>query len=107
MAYAFVDRGRRRARHGEPEGRVLINGLPWQQPEMLEHHGDASGRAGNLFAGNQKRAGTQIGEASDATQEGGLAATARSHDAKNLLTANLERQLTERHHGAVQEQLTG
>ena len=35
---------RRSSRHGKPERCVLMDGLPRQQAEMLEHHGDAVGR---------------------------------------------------------------
>src|SRR6266849_7486919 len=98
--------GRWRARHGKPERRVLIDGLPRQQPEMLEDHGDAGGRLpGDPFAEHPQLAGAEIDKAGDATQEGRLAAPAWPDNAEDLLTANVERKLAERYHGAVQEQL--
>src|SRR5215831_4855234 len=107
VKYPLVDTDRRLAGHGQPERRVLIDGLPRQQPEMLEHHGDARGWAGDLLAGDQDLADAQIEKAPDAAQEGRLAATAWTHDAEDFLMANVERELTECHHRAVQEQLAG
>ncbi len=39
-----ADFGARHARHGQSESAIVVDGLPRQQPEMLEHHGDAVGR---------------------------------------------------------------
>ena len=44
-------------RHRQPERRVVVDGLPRQQAEMLEHHGDAVGRAaGDRLAVHQQAA---------------------------------------------------
>src|SRR5262249_30716783 len=107
VPHTLANTGCRLARHGEPECRVLIDGLPRQQPELLEHHGDASWWAGYLLAGDQHLAAAQIEKARDAAQEGRLAAAARSNDAQDFLMANVEGKLAERHHRAVQEQLAG
>src|SRR5262249_2172927 len=97
--------GRWRPRHGESERCVLIDGLPRQQPEMLEHHGDARGRPCDPFAEHPQLAGAEIDETGDATQEGCLTAPARPDNAEDLLTANVERELTECHHGAAEDRL--
>ena len=49
----------------------------------------------------------EIGEAGDAAQQRGLAAAARADDAQDLVARDRERELPERHHGAVEEQLGG
>ena len=72
---------------------------------MLEHHGDAVGRARRPACRAPGAAGAEIGQAGDAAQERGLAAAARADDAQDLIAPDLERQLTERHHRAVEEQL--
>src|SRR5262245_59654021 len=97
--------GRWRTCHHKPERRVLIDGLPRQQSEMLEHHRDASGGPGHLYAEHPQLAGAEIDKAGDATQKGRLAAPAWSDNAENLLMADVERELAECHDGAVQEQL--
>src|SRR5260370_4008794 len=97
--------GRWRARHGESERRVLMDGLPRQQSEMLEDHGDARRGPDDPFAEHPQLAGAEIDETGDATQESRLTAPARPDNAEDLLTANIKRDLAERHHGAVEEQL--
>ena len=72
---------------------------------MLEHHGDAGGRPGDPLAEHPQLAGAEIGKPGNATQEGRLTAPAWPDNAEDLLTVNVERELAERHHGAVQEQL--
>ena len=75
---------------------------------MLEHHGDAVGRpSGHRLAMDQELAAAQIGEAGDAAQQRGLAAARWTHHAHDLVALDRERQLVERDHGAVEEQLAG
>ena len=57
VPHALLDDGRRRAGHGEPEGGVLVDGLPRQQAEMLEHHGDARRRSCDRLAEHRELAG--------------------------------------------------
>src|SRR5205085_6285149 len=47
MRNAFLDALRWRMRHRQTESRVVVDGLPRQQAEMLEHHRDATRRPGN------------------------------------------------------------
>src|SRR5262249_6698602 len=97
--------GRWRACHGESERVGLIDGLPRHQCEMLEDNGDARRRPGDPLAEHPQLASAEIGETGDTAQEGCLTASTRPDNAEDLLTANVERELAERHHGAVKEQL--
>ena len=105
---AFLDLVARDARHREAEGGVVEHGLPGQQAEVLEHHGDAVGRpALDRLAVHQNAAAAQIGEAGDAAQQRGLAAARRAHDAHDLVALDAERHLVEGDDGAVEEELAG
>src|SRR5262249_20816014 len=69
------DFGARHARHRQPEGRVVEDGFPWEQAEMLKDHRNSVGRAGaDRLAVDEKLAAAEIGEARDAAQKRGLAA---------------------------------
>src|ERR1700730_9745674 len=74
---------------------------------MLEHHRNAFRWSRNQSAADQQFAAGEIGQAGDAAQECGLAAAARADDAEDLLVVNTNVELTEGHHGAVQEHLAG
>ncbi len=103
-----LDLRARRPRHGEPEGGVVVDGLPGEQAEMLEHHGNAVGRpAGHRLAMDEKLAAAEIGEAGDTAQQRGLAAAGGTHDAHDLVAPDRERQLMEGDDGAVEEKFAG
>ena len=81
-----LDLGARRMRHRQPEGGIVVDRLPRQQAEMLEHHGDAVGRAArDRLALHEQLAAAQIGEAGDAAQQRGLAAARRADHAHDLV----------------------
>src|SRR5262249_34592604 len=105
VADALLDVRRRRAGHGKAERGVLIDRLPRQQAEVLEHHGDALGRARHRLAADQELSAAEVGQPSDATQECGFAAAARADDAEDFLPANVEGELAERDDRAIEEQL--
>ena len=75
---------------------------------MLEHHGDALGRAGDRLA-VRPGAARRDRSVSPAMQRSkrGLAAAARSHDAQDFLLPDREIELVERDDGAVEEHLAG
>jgi hypothetical protein len=107
MRDALLDARGRRPGHGEAEGRVVVDVLPWQQAEMLKHHRHALGRAGHRLAADGEGATADIRQAGDATQERRLAAAAGADDAEDFLIANGQRKLVERHHGSIEKQLAG
>jgi hypothetical protein len=101
-----TDVGARHARHRQPEGRVVVDGLPRQQAEMLEHHRYAVGRpAGDRPAMHEQLAGAEIGQAGDAAQERGLAAARRADHAHDLVAPDRERELMKGDDSAVEEEL--
>src|SRR5215203_2252123 len=71
-------------------------GTPWRRRPA-----DACDR----LAVHRERAGAELGEAGDAAQQRGLAAAAGADDTQDLVALDVERELAERHHGAVEEQL--
>src|SRR6185437_15598350 len=85
MRYAFLDMRGRRALHCEPESGVVVDCFPGKQAEMLEHHRDAFGRARDWVAVDREGAVADVGQASNAAQEGCLAATARTNNAKDFI----------------------
>src|SRR5205823_3461345 len=94
------------AGHRQPEGGIIVNGLPRQQAEMLKHHGNAVRRpAGNWLAMDQERTAAQIGEPRDAAQQRGLAAARRADDAHDLVAPHRKRQLMKGNDRAVEEEL--
>src|SRR5262244_1557964 len=102
------DFGARHARHRQPEGRVVEDGLPREQAEMLKDHGNSVGRAGaDRLAVDEKLAATEIGEARDAAQKRGLAAARGAHDAHDLVALDRKRQLMEGDDGAIEKELAG
>src|SRR6201993_1082224 len=102
------DFGARYARHGQPEGRVVVDSLPRQQPEMLKYHGNPVRRPRpDRLAVDEKRAAAEISQARNAAQERGLAAARGTYDAHDFVASDRKRQLMERNHGAVEEKLAG
>ena len=73
---------------------------------MLEHHGDAVGRAAlDRLAVDQQLAVAQVGEPGDTAQKRGLAAAGRADHAHDLVALDLQRELMKGDHRAVKEQL--
>ena len=105
MRDALLDVGGRRAGDRQAEGGIVINGLPGQQPEVLEYHRHAFGRAGDQLAVDQEFAFADVDEAGNAAQQRGLAATARAHDAEDFLLTDGEIEVMEGDYGSVEEQL--
>ncbi len=102
------DFGARHARHGQPEGRIVVDGFPRQQPEMLKDQGNPVRRAQpDRLAVHEKSATAEIGQARNAAQERGLAAARGTNDAHDLVASDTKRQLMERDHGAIEEKLAG
>ena len=103
----FTDLRVRRARHRQAEGRVVVDGLPREQPEMLEHHGHPVGRpSAHRFAVDQKLATADIGQPRDRAQQRGLAAARGSHHAHDFVALDRERELMERDNGSIEKKFT-
>src|SRR5262249_58548386 len=65
----------RHPRHTQPETGIVVDGLPRQQAEVLEHHRDPVGRpSGNRSAMDEKPAAAEASEPVDAAQQRGFAA---------------------------------
>ena len=106
VADALIDPVAPDARHRKPERGIVEHRLPRQQAEMLEHHGDAVGRArAHPLAVDEQLPVAELGEAGDAAQQRGLAAAGRADHAHDLVAPHLQRQLVKGDHRAVKKQL--
>ena len=106
MRDALLDDGGRRAGHREPEGGVVVDRLPRQQAEMLEHHGDAVGRA-RRPACRATRSSPALRSVRPAMQRRNVVLPQPLGPTMQRISSRLhrERELPERDHRAVEKQL--
>ena len=91
MLDRLLDFSARDPGHGEAEGGVVVNGLPRQESEVLEHHGNAVGRpARDWLTVDIEASAAQLGKPGDAAQQRGLAAAGGADDAKNFVALHLQ-----------------
>ena len=71
--------------HLQAVGDIVLNGHPWEQSKVLEHHCDIWMRTRHYLVLDTNLAGAEGNQPINTSQQGGLATSRRPHDAQNLV----------------------
>src|SRR5579875_657234 len=100
----FGDLLLRGAGHRQPEGGVVVDRFPRQEPEVLEHHRDAVLRPGHPSTVDLELTVAELDQTGDTAEKRRFPATARPDDAHDLLLFDAQGELAERNHCSVEEE---